>query len=207
VASQPSSDTVDSSPFQGHGPLTHQVPVRPPAVVLYATSFLLQLRDALNWDSKLNMTEEQKWFYEHIRFTRPRYVVVFFFYFFLRLLWCFGLFWGNRLPFCGGFKADKILLFEAISPKLNLRPGRLGCLCPTPRSKPFRLGWAYCQRHSSLPTLLVSYDKNLLFSLLLLCCSITALLICIWKKLPIWICRKLTALTVAFLSLSRNVSG
>jgi len=68
----------------------------------------------------------------------------------LLFLWRFGPFLGHRLPCCCCFKADKMLLFEDISPKLNPRPGRPGCLCPTPRSKPFRLGWAYCRWQSSL---------------------------------------------------------
>jgi len=53
---------------------------------------------------------------------------------------------------------------------------------------------------------LVSHHKNLLCTSLLIRCFITALLTCI-RKLPIWMCRKPPVLTVAFLSLSRNMSG
>jgi len=121
----------------------------------------------------------------------------------LLLLWRFGPFLAHRLPCCRGFKADKILLFEDISPKLNPRPGRPGCLCPTPRSKPFLLGGPTAP--GKVPYL-VSHHKNLLCTSLLIRCFITALLTCI-RKLPFWMCRKLTVLTVAFLSLSRNISG
>jgi hypothetical protein len=120
VASQPSSDTVDSSPFQGHGPLTHQVPARPPAVIVYATSFLLQFRDTLNWDSKLNMTDEQKWFYEHIKFTRPRYVVVVFFFYFL----CFFCgasvrFWAIDSPIAGVSRQIRFYFSRISAPSLT----------------------------------------------------------------------------------------
>jgi hypothetical protein len=54
-------------------------------------------------------------------------------------------------PFAGVSRQIRFLLFEDMSPKLNLRPGRQGCLCRTSRPKPFCLGWAYCRRHSSLP--------------------------------------------------------
>jgi hypothetical protein len=59
------------------------------------------------------------------------------------------VFWAIDSPIAG--ISRHVLLLEDISPKLNPRFGRPGCLCPTSRSKPFRLGRAYCRRHSSLP--------------------------------------------------------
>ena len=121
VASQPSSDTVDSSPFQGHGPLTHQVPARPPAVIVYATSFFLRFRVTINWDRKWNMTDEQKWFYEHIKFTRPRYVMVVF-----SCLFCFFCgasvrFWTRDYPIAAVWRQIRLYFSRISAPSLTFR--------------------------------------------------------------------------------------